>query len=38
MRNSMTRLSNIGFGLALTVLGGIALLSYRNTQSLAEAV
>jgi signal transduction histidine kinase len=34
-RRLLTR-PNIGFGLALIVLGGIALLSYRNSQSVAE--
>jgi signal transduction histidine kinase len=37
MRRSLTSIPNIGFGLALAVLAGIALLSYHNAQSVAEA-
>jgi signal transduction histidine kinase len=37
MRGSLWSVPNIGFGLALAVLGGIALLSFRNSQSVAEA-
>ena len=36
MRGAVTNIPNIGFGLALAVLVGIALLSYRNDQSVAE--
>jgi CHASE3 domain sensor protein len=36
MRKSLMNVPNVGFALALTMLGGIALLSYRNTQSVAE--
>ena len=36
MHWSLANKPNFGFGLALAVLGGIALLSYCNTQSVAE--
>jgi signal transduction histidine kinase len=37
MRRSLMNVPNLGFGLALAVLGGIALLSYRNSERVAEA-
>lgn len=37
MRRSLLNMPNIGFGLALAVLVGSALLSYRNGQSVAAA-
>ncbi len=37
MRIPRTNVPNIGFGVALAVLGGILLLSHRNSQSVAEA-
>jgi signal transduction histidine kinase len=37
MRKLLMNVPNIGFGLALALLGGIALLSYGNSQSVEEA-
>ncbi len=38
MRGAVTNIPNVGFGIALAVLVGSALLSYRNDQSVAEVV